>query len=89
MQPLHFQYEVKKAEVNQCTAKLSKAFKFLFDGPVNERIINELLINIQWQDIQPRNYKPFTFFQNINKMMEVIKRKYTNTNTFSRYIKML
>jgi hypothetical protein len=89
IQPLHVKYEGKKAEAKtntQYLAKLKKVYTLLFNSPIDESIINELekLLNGKTYNQGIINY--LQFFKNINRVIDVITKKYTNRNTLSSYI---
>ena len=89
IQPLHVKYEGKKAEAKtnaQYLAKLKTVYTLLFNSPIDESIINELekLLNGKTYNQGIINY--LQFFKNINRVIDVITKKYTNRNTLSSYI---
>ena len=89
IEPLHVKYEGKKAEKStnsQYLSKLRTVYKFLFNEPINESIIKELnkLLNGKTYNQGIINY--LQFFRNINKIIDVIKKKYSKPNTLSSYI---
>ena len=89
IQPLHVKYEGKKAEVKtnfQYLAKLKTVYKLLFNEPINESIINELEKLLNGKTYNQGIINHLQFFKNINRIIDVIKKKYTNKNTLSSYI---
>ena len=89
IQPLHVKYEGKKAEKTtnlQYLAKLRTVYKLLFDAPIDESIINELDKLLNGKVYNQGIINHLQFFKNINKIIDVIKKKYTNKNTLSSYI---
>ena len=89
IQPLHVKYEGKKAEKTtnlQYLAKLRTVYKLLFDAPIDESIINELDKLLNGKIYNQGIINHLQFFKNINKIIDVIKKKYTNKNTLSSYI---
>ena len=89
IQPLHVKYEGKKAEKTtnlQYLAKLRTVYKLLFDTPIDESIINELDKLLNGKIYNQGIINHLQFFKNINKIIDVIKKKYTNKNTLSSYI---
>jgi hypothetical protein len=86
---LHVKYEGKKAESStnsQYLAKLKMVYKMLFNEPINESIINELQKLMDGKTYNQGIINHIQFFKNINKIIDVIKKKYTNKNTLSTYI---
>ena len=89
IQPLHVKYEGKKAEVKtnaQYLAKLRTVYKLLFNSPIDESIINELEKLLNGKTYNQGIINHLQFFKNINRIIDVIKKKYTNENTLSGYI---
>jgi hypothetical protein len=89
IQPLHVKYEGKKITKStneQYLAKLRTVYKLMFGTPIDESIINELekLFNGKTYNQGIINY--LQFFKNINRVIDVIKKKYTKHNTLSTYI---
>ena len=86
---MHAKYEGKKAEPttnSQYLAKLRTVYKLLFDEPINESIINELQKLMDGKTYNQGIINHIQFFKNIKKIIDVIKKKYTNRNTLSTYI---
>ena len=67
-------------------AKLRTVYKLLFDAPIDESIINELDKLLNGKIYNQGIINHLQFFKNINKIIDVIKKKYTNKNTLSSYI---
>ena len=89
IQPLHVKCEGKKAEKttnSQYIAKLRTVYKLLFDTPIDESIVNELDILLNGKIYNQGIINHLQFFKNINRIIDVIKKKYTNKNTLSSYI---
>lgn len=89
IQPLHVKYEGKKAEPNtnkQYLDKLRTVYKMMFNEKINESIINELQKLLDGKTYNQGVINHIQFFKNINKIIDVIKAKYTKQNTLSSYI---
>ena len=89
IKPLHVKYAGKMAEKKTNTQYLSKlrtVYKLLFNTKINESIIDELQKLMDGKTYNQGIINHIQFFKNINKIINVIKNKYTNKNTLSSYI---
>ena len=90
VQPLHVKYEGKKKSESdshkQYLNKLRMVYKMMFNEKINDSIINELQKLMDGKTYNQGIINHIQFFKNINKIINVIKAKYTNPNTLSSYI---
>jgi len=89
IKPLHVKYDGKTANKSTNTQYLSKlrtVYKLLFDANIDESIITELQKLLDGKVYNQGIINRIQFFKNINKIIDVIKKKYTNKNTLSTYI---
>jgi hypothetical protein len=89
IKPLHVKYTGKTAEKkthSQYLSKLRTVYKLLFNTKINESIIDELQKLMDGKTYNQGIINHIQFFKNIDKIINVIKKKYTNKNTLSSYI---
>ena len=89
VKPLHVTYEGKiasKSSTTQYLAKLRTVYRLMFETNIDESIINELQKLMDGKVYNQGVINHVQFFKNINKIIDVIKKKYTNKNTLATYI---
>ena len=89
VQPLHVKYSGKKAESTthkQYLDKLKIVYKMMFNEKINDSIINELQKLLDGKTYNQGIINHIQFFKNINKIISILKAKYTNLKSLSGYI---